>query len=250
LVGAFQGMNTAVVKNIHQRWGRLLLNKEIPLSTRIKMGGAMSVNVAAIAGLQAGVLEMMDKLYDRADSRELTKSAKVERVASRIGLFGPLDQYAQALGSVRYASSPSQALAGAGPGSAMRLMDQFAQLYGPNNSDKNNNMERKVWRQAYQLLAEPALQAGLTMFPQGKLASAAAMYAIPKSGEWAVDKAFGPAPPPSKKNHGLEPIKGLYESVFGPKDEVKAKDDGRPKRPERPVRDVPQRPVRPTRPLP
>lgn len=209
--GQFLAMNTAVYKNIHQRWGRLAMNKDLTRAQKIKMGAAMSANVAAIMGVQGGMLALMDKLFDRADSRELTTGAKAERLLSRMGVFGPLDQPMQAIGSVRYAGSPSQAALGAGPGTAMRLLDSFVGLYGPNNSPNNTNAERKFWRQAMSFAGEPVAQAGLSMLPPGSKALAAATIAgVPKAGQWAVDKYYGPQKPKDKQ----EPVKGLGESLF------------------------------------
>ncbi|MBD9674944.1 hypothetical protein IB275_30485 [Pseudomonas sp. PDM21] len=241
MIFQLQAFNYAFQKNVLNRWGRVLANGDLSKAERVALAATMGGNAAAMVAVQGAVGELRKELYNRPDDREMTPGADLEQAISRAGLLGIADPFVQmASGGIRYGTSPTNALLGPTLGSLANVGAAAAGAMSANNSPNTNTAERRLMRQAYGTIAEPALQAALTPLPAGLLANALTMWAVPKSGEWATDAVL----PADANTKAQPPVQGLVETVLNGRAKAGA-EGGRPQRPDRSSR--PARPKRPER---
>jgi hypothetical protein len=228
-----QSFNYTAQKNILNRMAKQLKDKDLSVAERGKMAGSFMAHMAAMSGISAAIWEGRDAYLSRPDSRKLTTGAKIERAISGAGGFGKFDSLFQAAGGgIKYGAPLLSSMAGPGVSNAAQLLSIPSDLSGPGNSPHTNTAERKAARTIYNTVAAPALQAAATALPNSPL-GLAATFAIPKAGEWAVDKLL----PADTAPKDLPPVKGTIETLYDKF--TKEDDDGKPKRPVRPERGAP-----------
>lgn len=83
--------------------------------------------------------------------------------------LGLADPFIQAFTGLKYQRDLSNVMIGAGPGYFLQSMENVLQPF-VNNSEKTNNTEYKAAQGLFQLVMAPAINAGLSLAPGGRLA--------------------------------------------------------------------------------
>jgi hypothetical protein len=130
--------------------------------------------------MNAAVGELRDMATDAAQRSvggEPNKRAsqdgveKAAKIASRSGLFGNLDPYINAFAGVKYNAPIASKALGPVIGGGINALQTLAEA-GARNSANTNTAERKVAKQVYDIVVEPAVNLALGALPGASVPAA------------------------------------------------------------------------------
>jgi len=208
VVFQLQSYQYAFTRNVLGRIGNnaraALTDADLTMLDRARLLAPIA-SLPLLVGMNAAVGELRDTATDsaqRAVGGEPNKRAnqtpgeKAAKIASRSGLFGNLDPYINAFAGVRYNAPIASKALGPVLGGGVNALQTLAEA-GARNSPNTNTAERKVAKQAYDTVVEPAVNLALGALP-GASIPAAILTQIAGSGaprEALTSVVAGPAVP-------------------------------------------------------
>lgn len=205
----FQLMNFqwAFQENVINRPFRILTQSDLSKADKAKIAGSALAMMTTLPALQLLIGEGRDTLFgDPTKTEPKGTLEKIMLAASRSGLIGKVDPLVNLVTGVRYGRDLATSAAGPSLGRAL-TGGQTAIEIATRNSERTNTAERKLAKQAYDLIVEPGANYLLSRFaPGGSLTAAAARQAI---GSGTVrEKGFVEpllGPPQKRGQHSKEP---------------------------------------------
>lgn len=214
-------------RNVLGRSARMALRgmteKDLAAVDRARLIMGTLPGLALVYAASYGIGELRDDFEDEVSAlwspdgkstrRKLSDGAKLERAASRAGLFGVLDPLIQLWSGARYGRDASSAVLGPGLGQLTGAINDTA-TYFMSNSDRTNTAERKIAGKFYDLAVEPTLNLALTMARSNPVTGALSIAVIPGMREAFVSEAAGRQSSKDIRRARKTEITGLIENFL------------------------------------
>jgi hypothetical protein len=182
------------------------LSNNLTAQDRIRMAAPIGI-LAASSVIQYLLGELRKKLFNDPARRfqvPESEAEKIGRAISRANLIGRYDFILNAFASLKYDKDPATVASGPVLGAFAEAFKSMADLASSSNSDKTNTTERRAARMGWDLLAQPALNAGFSAVPGGWVGGAVGAAGIqasshPGTRESVVEEIAGPPVAPKKR---------------------------------------------------
>lgn len=178
------------------------------LQDQAYIGSMLALTGASLVGANLLIGEARDEMYGQ--NRPLSASGKVERAASRSGLFGVADPYMQAVAGTRYDRDVSQTFLGASVSNLSSIANTVGAMAGA-GAEVTAAQKRQAAKRGYDFIIEPAAQFALTKLPVSPMTMLATVYGIPAMKDPFVETVAGKKDYATRYREAQQPLEGLFE---------------------------------------